>query len=88
MFTVKPVGPELSTVNVALGPAGDAWLPALSLAVPAAIEIPSVPSPVILLIVTVGVAVVPPVTATFPEAFPVELRIMSPAVKLIEVAPV
>ena len=43
----------LSTVKVALGPAAGARLPARSVAVPAAIEIPSVPLPVMLPMVTV-----------------------------------
>ena len=46
------VGAVLSTMKVALAAAG-AVLPALSVAVPAAIEIPSEPSPVMLLTVTV-----------------------------------
>ena len=40
-------------MNVALGPRPGPVLPARSEAVPAAIEIPSVPSPVMLLMVTV-----------------------------------
>ena len=40
------VGGVLSSVAVALGPAAGALLPAVSVAVPAAIEIPRVPLPV------------------------------------------
>ena len=46
----------LSTVKVALGPAAGARLPARSEAVPAAIEIPRVPLPVMLPMVTVRVS--------------------------------
>ena len=49
------VGAVLSTVKVPLGPAAGARLPARSEAVPAAIEIPRLPLPVMLLIVTVRV---------------------------------
>ena len=47
------VGAVLSTVNVVLGPAAGALLPAVSDAVPAAIEMPSVPSPVIVFLAAV-----------------------------------
>src|SRR5438093_906924 len=48
-------GPLLSTVNEVLGPAAGAVLPAVSVAVPAAMEMPSVPLPVMLESVTVRV---------------------------------
>ncbi len=53
------VGAVLSTVNVALGPAAGARFPAKSVAVPAAIEMPSVPSPVMPERVTVRVRPLP-----------------------------
>src|SRR5437773_181798 len=53
------VGPVLSTVNGMLGAAAGAVLPARSVAVPAAIEMRSVPSPVMLDSVTVRVVPVP-----------------------------
>ena len=49
------VGAVLSTVKVALGPAAGARLPARSVAVPAAMEIPREPLPVMLPMVTVRV---------------------------------
>ena len=49
------VGAVLSTVKVALGPAAGARLPARSEAVPAAMEIPREPLPVMPPIVTVRV---------------------------------
>src|SRR5438093_196421 len=52
-------GPLLSTVNVALGPAAGAVLPAVSVAVAAAMEIPRGPLPVMLESVTVRVVPVP-----------------------------
>ena len=81
------VGPELSTVNVVLVAPGSV-LPAPSLALPAAMVIPRVPSPVIPLMVTVGVAVAPPVTAIFPVAFPVVFKVILAANRLTVVAPV
>ena len=59
-------GPVLSTINVVLGPAAGAVFPDESDAVPAAMLIPSVPSPVIPLIVIVLVVVPVPDTATVP----------------------
>ena len=50
---IATVGGVLSTVAVALGPAAPEVLPTVSVAVPAAIEIPRVPSPVTPEIVTV-----------------------------------
>ena len=72
----------LSTVKVVLGPAAGALLPARSVAVPAAMEIPSVPLPVILLIVTVRVKPVP-VTATVPVAVPVVFRVILPVASVL-----
>ena len=46
------VGGVLSTVKVVLGPAAEARFPEVSLAVPAAIEIPKLPLPVMLVRVT------------------------------------
>ena len=66
----------MSTVNVALGPAAGAPLPARSVAVPAAIEIPNVPSPVIPEIVTVRAEVPVPVTAIVPTAVPVVISVI------------
>ena len=82
------VGAVLSTVKVVYGPAARAELPAVSLAVPAAIEIPSVPSPVRFDIVTVRVAVPLPVTATFPFAVLVLLSVISPTARVTLSAPV
>src|SRR5436190_1762464 len=64
-------GAVLSTVNVVLGPAAGALFPAVSVAVPAAMEMPSVPSPVMLESVTVRVLPVPvtPTVALVPLAF-------------------
>jgi len=69
-------GAVLSTVKVALGPAAAAVLPARSEAVPAAIEMPSVPLPVMLETVTVRVVLLP-VTATDPDAVPVVFSVTS-----------
>lgn len=63
----------LETVNVALGPAAGAD-PAAFLAVPASIDIPSVPLPLILLIVTVRLDVPLPLTEIVPVAVPVLIR--------------
>ena len=58
-------GGVLSTVTVKLGPAAGAVLPAVSVPVPAAMEIPKGPSPLISLRVTVRV-VPEPDTASVP----------------------
>ena len=68
------VGAVLSTVNVALGPAPGARFPPASVAVPAAMDMPSVPSPVMFETVTVRVAVPDPLTVTVPFAVPVLFR--------------
>ena len=76
------VGTVLSTVNVPLGPAAGATFPTVSTAVPAASEIPSVPLPVIPLIVTVRVAP-DPVTPTVPFAVPVLFNVMFPTASVL-----
>ena len=70
------LGGVLSAVKVSLGPAAAARLPARSVAVSAAIDIPSVPSPLIPVIVTVRVLPVP-LTLTVPLALPVLFSVMS-----------
>ena len=76
-------GAVLSTINVVLGPAAAALLPAVSVAVPAATEMPIVPSPVILLIVTVRVLPLPEI-ATVPLAVPVLFNVIFPAASVLE----
>src|SRR5438552_658777 len=71
------VGLVLSTVKVVLGPAAGAALFAVSIAVPAAMLMPSVPFPVMLEIVTVRV-VPEPETPNVPLAVPVLFRVMLP----------
>jgi hypothetical protein len=76
-------GTVLSTLNVVLGPAAPAVLPAVSEAVPDAIEMPNVPSPVMLESVTVRV-VPEPVTLTDPAlADPVELTVILPVASVL-----
>ena len=77
------VGAVLSTMKVALGPAAGARLPARSEAVPAAIEIPREPSPVMLLMVTVRVRPEPE-TLSVPLAVPVLFRVMFAAARVLE----
>src|SRR5947207_1175561 len=81
---IVTLGGVLSTVKVALGPAAGALLPAVSVAVPAAIEIPMVPSPVILERVTVRVVVSTVDTATDALAVPVLFKVMLPAASVLE----
>src|SRR5437773_2454723 len=81
------VGGVLSTVNVALGPAAAAWLLALSVAVPAVIEMPSVPLPVMLDSVTVRVVRPEPLTATVPVAPPLALSVTSVSASVTASAP-
>ncbi len=81
------VGTVLSTVKVALGPAAAAE-PIALLAVPAAIDIPSVPSPVRPLIVTVRAVVPVPLTATVPLAVPVLFNVTFAAASVTDVASV
>jgi hypothetical protein len=85
---MEMVGPVLSTIKVALGPAAAAVLPAASLAVFAAKEMPKVPLPVIALILTVLVAVPLPKTDTVPVAVPVVFKVTSVGAKLTVLAPV
>ena len=80
------VGAVLSTVNVADGPADGAWFPALSCAVFASNDMPSVPSPVIVDIVTVRVLLPVPLTATDPLV-PLLFNVTSPAASVIVSAP-
>ena len=75
-------GGVLSTVKVALGPAAGAMLPAVSDAVPAAMEMPIVPSPTVLVMVTVRV-VPEPETKTVPLAVPVLFNVTFPAVSVL-----
>jgi hypothetical protein len=82
------VGAILSTTNVVLGPAEPAKLPAASLAVPAAMEIPTVPFPLIPLMVTVLVAVPAPVTLMVPVAVPVVFKLTLALAKVTADAPV
>ena len=81
------VGAVLSAANVVLGPAAGAVFPALSEAVPAPIEIPIVPVPVMPLSVTVGVFEVPLSTEILPDADPVVFNVTEPAVRLTVFAP-
>ena len=76
------VGAVLSTVKIVLGPAAGARFPAVSLAVPAAIEMPNVPLPVIPLIVTVRVAPLQD-TPTEPLAVPVAFNVTSPGANVL-----
>lgn len=80
---IEMVGAVLSTVKVVLSPAAGARLPEVSDAVPDAIEIPRMPLPVMLEMVTV--LVVPePLTAKLPEAEPVECKVILPTAKVLE----
>ena len=82
------VGAVLSTLKVVEGPADAAEFPAASTAVSAAMEIPTVPSPVQLESVTVRVAVPIPLTAFEHVAVPVVLSVRSvPASEMLD-APV
>ena len=82
------VGGVLSTVNVVDAPIALDVLPAVSDAVPAAIDIPKVPSPVMFEIVTALVAVPEPVTATVPFAVPVLFKVTFPFARVTVSAPV
>ena len=77
------VGAVLSTMNVALGPAEGAPLPALSVAVPGGMPIARLPSPVILESVTVRVVPVP-LTPTEAFTFPFLIRMMSVGASVLE----
>ncbi len=89
IVTGKSVGGVLSTLKVPLGPAAEAVFPAVSEAVPAAIEMPRLPSPVMLESVTVRVLPVPltPIVAVaVPAGFNVILPLASVlALKLVSV---
>ena len=77
----------LSTLNVVLGPAAPAELPATSVAVPEAIKTPKVPFPLMLEMVTVRVDVPDPVTDTVPLAVPVLFRVTLPASNVTALTP-
>ena len=81
-------GGELSTLNVALGPAAGAELQVPSSAVPAVMEMPRVPSPEMLSTVTVRVVLPEPDTVTTPFALPVLFTVMSDGDNVTFVAPV
>src|SRR5438093_1129060 len=76
------VGAVLCSVDVALGQAAGARWPAVSLAVPAAIEIAKVPLPVMPEMVTVRVRPLLE-TPTEPLAVPVAFRVMSAALSVL-----
>jgi hypothetical protein len=85
---IEKEGAVLSTVKVALGVDAGAVLPALSEAVPAAIVMPRVPSPVMPETATVRVVFPLPVTAIVPPAVPVAFRLILLAAKVTVSAPV
>ena len=74
---IETIGAELSTANVALGPAARARLPATSEAVPEAIEIPRVPLPEMPDSVTVRVVPLPETTMLLAVA-PLPFKLMLP----------
>ena len=77
------VGGVFPTAKVPLGPAAEAKFPARSLAVPAAIEMPNVPSPVIP--ETVTVRVVPlPLIPSVPLAVPVLFNVTAEALNVLD----
>ena len=78
------VGEVLSTAKVALAPEVGAKLPAVSLAVPAPMVMPNVPSPVMLERVTVRVRPLP-LTPIEALAVPVVFRVMFPEARVLEV---
>ena len=71
---IETVGAVFTTSNVALGPAAGQEPPRL-LAVPAAMPIPRLPSPLILDMVTVRVLPLPLTDDTVPVAVPVLFRV-------------
>ena len=77
------VGAVLSTVKVVLAAEAKAVLPTVSVAVPAAMDIPRLPSPVMLEIVTVLVVPVP-LTAIAPSASPVLFKVILPVARVLE----
>ena len=84
---ITKVGAVLSTLNVVEGPAPAALFPAASEAVAEASVIPTVPSPVQELNVTVRVEVPVPLTATEQSAVPVLFKVISLEATLTAVAP-
>ncbi len=80
---MEMVGAVLSTVNVALGPAAGARFPARSVAVPAAIEMPSVPLPVMPESVTVRVRPLPLTARPELAADPVLITVMFPDTRVL-----
>ena len=76
---IANVGAVLSSVKVVDGPAAGAKFPPIEAAVPAAIEMPTVPSPEQLCRVTVRVVVPAPLTDAAQAAEPVVLTVMSEA---------
>ena len=76
------VGAVLSTVKVVLAEDAGAELPAVSVAVPAAMVMPSVPFPVMLEMVTVLVVPVP-LTAIVPVAVLVVLSVILPTANVL-----
>ena len=89
MLTVWPVGATVSTIKAALGPAPASVLPAESDDLAAVMDILTVPFPVQLERVTVGVDIVPFATLITPQfAPPVVVRVTSVLVRFIVSAPV
>jgi hypothetical protein len=82
------LGSVLLTRKVVLVGAAGAVLPAASVAVPDAMEIASVPSPVMEPMLTVRCALPLPETLTTPFALPVFTRVMFPAARPTVLAPV
>src|SRR5687768_4492831 len=70
------LGAVLSTAKVLLGPAAGAKFPAVSLAVPAAMEIPKAPLPLILSLLA-ALPISLPDTPIVPVAVPVAFKVMS-----------
>jgi hypothetical protein len=85
---IAAAGAVLSAVKAELGPPEVAKFPALSMAVPAAIDIPNVPSPVMADIVTIRVVFPVPVTATVQLAVPVLINVTLASDRVSESAPV
>src|SRR5260370_484968 len=71
---IVSVGLVLSAVNVVLGPAASVRLPARSQPEPGSMEMPRVPSPVMLLMVTVRVAPLLLSKLSVPSAVPVAFK--------------
>ena len=84
---ITKVGAVLSTLNADEGPELAAEFAAASVAVPAAIEIETVPSPEQLVSVTVLVDVPAPLTAFEQVAVPVVLSETLPDASVTELAP-